>query len=247
MVYIPISINLDNLIEEFDLGPQQVAKLASDLSTNLTNTFMNALKSKVNNTLRATKNIYLRNLSIEQIDDYNKEIVLKGWLPNAIEEGVSSFDMKPGFSKAKNVKISLEGNWYTTIPFLYSKGNAVSEGKQNLPKPIQEVMKKANLPLQSKDIPESYRLAKIKQIAASLGGGTYQHKSSIYQGLRQNKQDNNSYINFRRVGAKSDAKAFIYPNLEKKDLFGKALNDISSEIPILADNVINNFLENQGF
>lgn len=240
-MYIPIKINLDNLIEEFDLGPQQVAKLASDLSTNLTNTFMNALKFKVNNTLRATKNIYLRNLSVEQIDDYNKEIVLKGWLPNAIEKGVSLFDKKQSFSKAKNVKISLEGN--TAIPFLYSKGNAISEGKQKLSKPVQEVMKKANLPLQNKDIPKSYRLAKIKQIATSLGGGTYQHKSSICQGLRQNKQDNNSYINFKRVGAKE----FTYPNLEKKDFFGKTLNDISSEIPILADNVINNFLENQGF
>lgn len=233
-MYIPIKIDLDNLIEEFDLGPQQVAKLANDLSTNLTNTFINALKSRVNDTLRAAKNIYLRNLSVEQIDDYNKEIVLKGWLPNAIEEGVSSFDMKPVFLKTKNVKISL-------------KGNAISEGKQNSPKPVQEVMKKANLPLRNKDISESYRLAKIKQIATSLGGGTYQHKSSIYQGLKQNKQDNNSYINFRRIGAKSDAKAFKYPNLEKKDFFGKALNDISSEIPILADNVINNFLENQGF
>ena len=29
-------------------------------------------------------------------------------------------------------------------------------------------MKKANLPLQSKDIPESYRLAKIKQIVVNI-------------------------------------------------------------------------------
>lgn len=243
-MYIPIKIDLDDLIEEFELNPRQIENLASDLSNEVSNTFFAALKQRVNSTLKSAKGIYLKNLSIQTLDPLTKEIVLSGWLPNAIEEGVSPFDMKAGFQRAKNVKISSKGNWYVSIPFLHSGPNSSGEVAKPLPKEIHEVVKKQKSPLKENQIPESYRLRQIKQIA---GGGTYQHKSSIYTGLKKNEQSGNGYINFRRVGAVSDVNSFMYPGLQSRDFFGKALLDIENEIPILADKIIDDFLKNQGF
>lgn len=243
-MYIPIKIDLDDLIEEFELNPRQIENLASDLSNEVSNTFFAALKQRVNSTLKSAKGIYLKNLSIQTLDPLTKEIILSGWLPNAIEEGVSPFDMKAGFQRAKNVKISSKGNWYVSIPFLHSGPNSSGEIAKPLPKEVYEVVSKQKFPLKENQIPESYRLRQIKQIA---GGGTYQHKNSIYTGLKKNEQSGSGYINFRRVGAVSDVNSFMYPGLQSRDFFGKALLDIENEIPILADKIIDDFLKNQGF
>lgn len=243
-MYIPIKINLDDLIEEFELSPSQVFNLGSNLTNELSDTFFSALKQRVNSSLKSARGIYLKNLTIETLDPLTKEIVLSGWLPNAIEQGISPFDMKVGFSKAKNVKISVEGNWYMSIPFLYSTPESSGETGKSLPTEVHEVVKKAKSPLKDNQVPESYKLHQIKQIA---GGGTYQHKNSIYTGLKKNEQGNSAYINFRRVGATSDPNVFMHPGIQQKDFFGKSLLDIESEIPILADKIIDDFLANEGF
>ena len=90
-MYIPIKIDLNDLIEEFELNGIQIKNLASDLSNEISNTFFAALKQRVNSTLKSAKGIYLKNLSIQTLDPLTKEIVLSGWLRNAIEEGVSAF------------------------------------------------------------------------------------------------------------------------------------------------------------
>lgn len=244
-MYIPIKIDLNDLIEEFELNPIQIKNLASDLSNEISNTFFAALKQRVNSTLKSAKGIYLKNLSIQTLDPLTKEIVLSGWLPNAINEGVSPFDMKAGFQRAKNVKISSKGNWYVSIPFFHSGPNSSGEIAKPLPKEVHEIVSKQKSPLRENQIPESYRLRQIKQIA---GGGTYQHKTSIYTGLKKNEQNGgNGYINFRRVGAVSDKNSFMYPGLQSRDFFGKSLLDIENEIPVLADKIIDDFLKNQGF
>lgn len=249
MVYIPISINLDDLIQEFGLDGNQIKLLGTELTNRISDKYFAAIKQKVNTTLKSTRGIYLKNLRIETIDDFTKEIILSGWLPNAIESGADTFDMKPGFMKAKNVRISAKGNWYTTIPFLWSPSG--NEGTQQAPKNIYQIVKSQSpKPLKESQIPESQALHQIKNLAkgvnaAKLGvSGTYQHKSSIYTGMQ--KIDNGA-ISFRRAGAVSDPNSFWHPGLVKQNFFGNALDEISSEIPILADNIIDSFLETQGF
>lgn len=249
-MFIPIKIDLDDLVQEFGLDGNQIKLLGTELTNRIGDKYFAAIKQKVNTTLKATRGIYLKNLRIETIDDPTKEIILSGWLPNAIESGADTFDMKPGFMKAKNVRISAKGNWYTTIPFLWSPSGF--EGTQKAPKNIYQMVKdQAPKPLREDQIPESQRLHRIKDLAKGINSakvsgaqGMYQHKNSIFTGMQ--KIDKGA-ISFRRVGAVSDPNSFWHPGLTKKNFFGTALNEISSEIPILADKIIDNFLEEQGF
>lgn len=249
-MFIPIKINLDDLIQEFGLDGAQIKLLGTELTNRIGDKYFAAIKQKVNTTLKNTRGIYLKNLRIETIDDLTKEIILSGWLPNAIESGANTFDMKPGFMTAKNVKISAKGNWYTTIPFLWSPSG--SEGTQKAPKNIYQMVKEQSpKSLRESQIPESQRLHQIKDLAKGINAakvlgaqGIYEHKSSIYTGM---KKIDKGAISFRRAGFASDPNSFWHPGLQKKDFFGTALNEIQNEIPILADQIIDNFLQAQGY
>lgn len=251
-MFIPIKIDLDDLVEEFGLDGNQIKLLGNELINGISDKYFSAIKQKVNTTLKATRGIYLKNLRIETIDDLTKEIILSGWLPNALESGQDIFDMKPGFSKAKNVRISAKGNWYTTIPFSWSKSGG--EAGQKMPSDVYSIASKQNSPLRENQLPESRRIHQIKDLAKGINAaknnvsGFYQHKNSIYTGIqKQNSDYGNGYISFRRVGAVSDPNSFWHPGIQKKDFFGKALTDIQDEIPILADKIIDEFLSSQNF
>lgn len=250
-MFIPIKINLNELIEEFGLNENQIKFLGIELTNRISDKYFAAIKQKVNTTLKATRGIYLDNLRIEDIDLLTKEITLSGWLPNAIESGINSFDMKPGFMKAKNIKISVKNNWYSTIPFFWSSSG--SEKSKKIPKNINQIINNQTFikPLKESQIPESQRLHQIKKIAQGINSSNtfntqdiYQHKNSIFAGIQ--KIDNGA-ISFRRVGAVSNPNSFWHPGITKKDFFGKALNEISSEIPILTDKIIDSYLSAQGY
>ena len=241
-MYFPIKIDLTNLIEEFDLNANQIESLGSQLIDTISNTFFNVLKIEVNNKLKSARAIYLKGLSLKKIDSLTSEITLSGWLPNALEEGANEFDMKEGFSKSDKIKISSTGGWYLTIPFKYSSPNSSSEIKKPLPKEIYDIVKKQKTPLKESQIPESYRLKEIKELA---NGKTYQHKSSIYQGVKKS-EEGGGYISFRRASNNSDENSWIHPGFEARNFFNKALDEIDSEIPVLADSIINKFIEDIG-
>lgn len=250
-MFIPIEINLDNLVEEFDLNPTQIKLLGTELINHISDKYFSAIRQRVNTTLRKTRGVYLQNLKIETIDPFTKEIVLTGWLPNALESGVDTFDMKPGFMGAKNVRISAKGNWYTTIPFQWSKSGGENGGNK-IPSNIYQIVKSQNTSLKSNQIPESSKLQQIKDLAKGIGAdkkkieGTYQHKSDIHIGIQKSK-NTNGQVSFRRVGAVSDQNSFWHPGIQQRDFFGKGLMDIEGEIPVLSDKIIDDFLASQGF
>lgn len=247
-MFIPIQIDLDDLIQEFDLDLQQVQILAANLTNQMVDTFYASLKQKVNSSLKGTtRDLYLKNLTIENIDLLTKEIVLSGFLPNALESGTPSFDMKEGFQNSKLVKFGKDGSWYFTVKFPFKS--------KDIPQEIKKIVQQQTIPLKIHQIPESYAAKQIKNIIGANGKkiGEYQHKHPILEGLQKreiilpNKKIQTEYNTFRRVGAKSDLNAFIHPGFQKRDFFGKALNDISANIPILADEIIDDFLKEQGF
>ena len=244
-MYFPINIDLTNLIEEFDLDGEQIENLGSQLIDQISHTFFNALRTEVNQRLKGAREVYLKGLSMRKIDPLTSEIVLEGWLPNALEEGIDEFDMKEGFSKSDKIKISKYGNWYLTIPFKHSTPGSSGETGKPLPKEIHNIVKKQSTPLKKVQIPESYRVQQIKELA---NGKTYQHKSSIYEGVRKedSERKNSGYISFRRAGAKSDPNVFIHPGFEARNFFGKALDNIDRDIPVIADEIIDRFLRDLG-
>lgn len=235
---VPIKIDLSNLVEEFDMNVAQIQSLGEELIEKISNNYYSAIRKEVNDNLKSTKNIYLKSLKLEKINLFERELILSGWLPNALENGYPSFDMKIGFLNSKKAKVSKSGIRYLTIPFLWSVNK--SEGKKKIPKEIAAILKRENKPLREIDLPENYRVHEIKNLA---NGGKYQHKNSIYTGLKKTSSQNG--ISFRRVSENSDTNMFWHPGLQKQDFFGKALRDIQDNIPVLADKVIDNFLNSQ--
>jgi hypothetical protein len=72
--------------------------------------------------LKITKREYIDSIGeVEAPSATERKIDLEGWLANALEEGVGSFDMKPGL---------LKGREHRAIPFLYGKPG--SKTKTNL-------------------------------------------------------------------------------------------------------------------
>ena len=64
MVYIPISVNLDDLVQEFGLDGNQIKLLGTELTNRIGDKYFAAIKQKVNTSLKATRGIYLKNLRI---------------------------------------------------------------------------------------------------------------------------------------------------------------------------------------
>lgn len=54
--------------------------------------------------------------SLKKTGRGESSVSLIGWLPNAVENGLASFDMKPGFLKSSLAKTSKEGKRYLRIP-----------------------------------------------------------------------------------------------------------------------------------
>ena len=69
-MFIPIKIDLDELVEEFGLDGAQIKLLGTELINRIGDKYFAAIKQKVNTTLKATRGIYLKNLRIETIDDF---------------------------------------------------------------------------------------------------------------------------------------------------------------------------------
>ena len=63
-----------------------------------------------------TAQIYVKSLSKVTISGNTAEFLLQGWLANALELGVSPYDMKIGLLSSDKVKISRTGNTYQRVP-----------------------------------------------------------------------------------------------------------------------------------
>ena len=65
----------------------------------------------------STASKYIKGLSDPVLEaEYQVMFALEGWLPVSLEDGVDSFDMKPGLMRSPKVKISKSGKKYMNIP-----------------------------------------------------------------------------------------------------------------------------------
>lgn len=112
-MFIPISINFAEILEDLNLTPtkENILSLSSGALDGVVEDVIKNIKFQL-----SLRGLRLKNFKfkVEDKDDFTKILIIEG-SSFAFEKG-KSFDMKPGFQNAKNVKISKEGNWYTTIP-----------------------------------------------------------------------------------------------------------------------------------
>lgn len=260
----PISIDLSGLIEEFQLKEAQSEALATALLNQITDNIFYNWSELAKKGLNSTRKQYLQGLNIQNISPTKKSIQLTGEFPNAIESGMSAFDMKNGFlasPKAKNGKLGK----YITIPFRFAVSGSIGESEvfaAVMPKKISDIAKTltpttstvGNVTrgdrIKFDQIPQQYQTPNSRASIVNEKGVTtypqYTHKGSIYEGITKNQKTyenatQNSYVSFRRVSQKSDPMAFIHKGIEAKDFANKAFD--KTDIGHIVDSTINEFLK----
>jgi hypothetical protein len=243
----PINIDVSAFLESFDIADEDIKQFTSDIISGVASDF-HAHWEKAADVLGQTRQEYQRSIYIEKIDDFNYVVGLVGWLPNAIEQGVSAFDQKEWFEKSNKVKYNKEGDWYLTIPFRHGAEGTIGESTVftgTMPSEVYEQAKvlKPKESLKARNLPVGLIEPKAKpRIGKSKIFEEYQRKHSIYEGI-QRKEDNKgrgTYTSFRRVGENSDDGAWIHPGFEAKNLAEKAFEtmNIESTVDLLAENLI---------
>lgn len=260
-----IDLNIDDIINEFNLPINLSDVIVKDTVLKVTNEIYRNWTNEATKKLKSTRNEYINNLQIKKITDYHRAIVLEGVLPNMIEQGVSAFDMKIGFKKSSKVKYSVKtdknGNeivsWYLTIPFRHGTPGIVGENSAFsliMPEEIYEIIKykNENSPIKKSEMPIGFDMPKSRKqiVLPTRTIPEYTHKSSIYEGLvkktgQYDKIKQNTYLTFRRVGENSDDDSWIHKGIQAHNFMQKALQ--SSNIDILVENNVDRILSENGY
>lgn len=241
-----IDLDLSEVIQEFSLSSSQARAMGETALADLTQAIHREWTQAARRGLNSTRQQYIRGLQIVSIGYNANAIILKGKFNNMLEAGVSSFDMKLGFSRSAKIKISKKGNWYLTIPFRHATPGALGENEAFsgvLPKPVYKAIRDSeaigNKSLQKDEIPKAFAAAGKNKTSG------YEHKHSIYEGVQRTEKfyeetTQGQYTSFRRVGAKSNPKAFIHSGIKQGRFADKALENLDAQT--IVDNAIDNFL-----
>lgn len=254
---LPITIDLNDVIQEFTLTEEQSSELGKRIIDAITTEYVHNWQDIINSELSSTRRDYMQAMYVDRVSD--TEVVFgltrskENPLPMMLEEGSPPFDEKVGFSNSSKRKNKKNGGWYLTIPFRHATSSAVAESalfSSVLPKEVQAVTKKKNTPLRVADLPAKYQVKGVRaEIPGLTGnqGGSYTHKTPKYAGLVRlevgvgNEKSRGTYFTFRRVSDKSAANSWIHPGFVSGDFMGKALTQ--SDISNVAGREIDRFLE----
>lgn len=215
---LPITINIKpeilNTSLSGQLSPQIIGAIENSISTSLS-LIRDRWQSEAQNKLMSTRAEYLLGLQFDSIvmpydSPLSGAVVLKGKLPNMIENGWNQFDMKIGFSNSPRIKKKKDGGWYLTIPYRHMTPGAYMYGNA-MPKDVYGVAKKLN-PYQSGAGNTSLNW----QSPAGKSWTGYQHKTNYYNGMVRivksyQRATQSQYMTFRRVSDKSDPMSWWHP------------------------------------
>jgi len=250
---IPIQIDFSELSQEFTLSENEVHSLVSSSLNKIVDLFHQKLWTHLSE-LKKTREAYKNGLEFYSKGYNVREVVLVGFLPNAIESGLSPFDMKLGFQRSKKRHPKKGGGWYLTIPFRFAASTSLGESpmfSSKMPEEIHKIAKqlKKGESLTKGKIPTPFdQPGRREQIATNKKiYSTYVHKSSIFEGMiKSNQPKHEHYKTFRRVSDLSDPESWIHKGLKPRNFFGKTLNEITPIIPSLVDETIDKFLIARG-
>lgn len=212
-----ISVDLSSLGVNDQLSPQVVKAIGASLQTSLA-LIKDKWQISIQNKLHSTRPLYLQGLGFDSIvypydSPFSGAVVLKGKLPNMLEKGFPSFNIKLGFSKSGRIKKKKNGGWYLTIPFRHSTPGAHMYG-QPMTRDVYRVAKKLN-PYQS-----GLGNTRLNWPGAGETSWTgYQWKTNKYSGMTRivksyQKATQSQYMTFRRASDKSDPRSWWHPGYQ---------------------------------
>lgn len=258
---IGINIQVEDLQQDFLLSDEEVKGLISHVVSGVTNIAKNKWEEFAKSSLKSTREQYIRSLVIGDEGIYVGYVVLTGVFNNMIEQGADPFDMKEGFSHAKNVKIKKDGGWYMSVPMRYANPEALAENPAfsgKMPKGVYEVTK-------AQPVKKAVKLEQLPKINQEKGvrneiktnkGVTfkkYEHKTPIFQGIVRTEvptpegtklkggAKHSQYMSFRTVSDNSDPDSWIHPGFEPSNFKDKAIE--SMNIFSLTGLLIDQYLE----
>lgn len=256
MNFLPISIDLSEVIEEFSLDEETSMKMSSYIIGRIAQEYTLKWENLVDKNLRQTREEYKRAMSsfvyqvsgkteVEFSLSYRQSI-----LPYFIEEGRSPVDEKPFLLNSEKRKQAKDGSFYITVPFRWATPQAVADSgifSNTMPKEIYNLARR-NRVLKGNKIPEQYRIPGVrKEInTPELNVPEYIHKTSLYEGLTRvpassGKEKRSQYMTWRRVSDKSDPNSWWNGGIQAYKLMDKALDE--SQIDRVADMAIDEYLQ----
>lgn len=253
---VPVNIDISDFVSKWELTIAQQELFVYTVLDQVSLRFAEEWRARAGQDLKQSRQEYQQSIYIEKIDNQNILVGLKGFLPNAVEAGISPFDQKEGFAKSAKKKLKKDGGWYLTVPFRFATPTALAESSifsQVMPGEVYKVAKEAltgnKSQLTVSQLPEKFRELKVRPEVLDRVGNTYQaytHKSPIFAGMQRNEggTENSShgqYVSFRRVSDLSDPDAWIHTGIQAHDLLGKTLS--SFDVGSIISDVKINFLK----
>lgn len=206
---LSFKLNIDSHL--FDLSESKQKEVVSMYLKELQSNWIQLAQQN----LQTAQQQYVSGIQISE-----SKIELVGDLPNMIESGAPSFDMKESFKKSSKVKYGKKG-WYLIIPMQHATKSSISAPK--MPRSVYEAIKKSKArSLSANELPKKYNKIGVSQTG-------YEHKSPKFAGLTktpQGKSGRNTYNTFRVVSANSDPNSWIHPGFQAKNLVEQAMNSV---------------------
>lgn len=233
-----IQIDISDFVKKWNLQINLAILFEQSVLDTVAFEFRNELENQANESLRQTRQEYVRSIYTEKPDANTRIVGLRGWLANAVEQGVEPFDEKSGFANSTKKKRKKNGGWYLTIPFRHASPTALAESSifaSRLPKDVYKValsrLVTDSARLERGDLPKQYQQPAVRAELVNLASGTlfpaYTHQAPIYEGLKRNQEANHSgYITFRNVSELSDPDSWIHSGIRAHNLTGKALDSM---------------------
>ena len=266
---IPVRIDISDVATEFALSKSEAENMVDSAVKRVTMRFAENWRAQAGLELKGSKNTYRNSILIVDEGRFKGVVVLSNTIspvPNMIEQGVSGFDMKNGFSQSAKVKYSKSGSWYLTVPFRWATPGALGESEvftSRLPDEIYDIARTksssktqlnervgSHSQVKFSEIPEdlrpNQRRSEFSDLASKKTFEAYQHVSNIYEGIQRNQQTyekatQGQYVSFRRASQNSDPMSWIHTGIRARRLAEKALQrtNISSEVNFAIEDFLN--------
>lgn len=257
----PIEINSDDIVSQYNITESQIQSMFDNIAKSLAMIYVSKLENEAALNLHSTKRRYIQNIRVIDSGKLESTVMLdysKDKLVQMIEEGSSAFDMKPYLLNSSKAKTGKNGKKYITIPFRFGTPDSIAESEiftAKMPQEIYNIVreKEVNIKGVSKgitqtelaELPKQFQInsvrPEIKDSAGKVLFKEYEHKSSVYQGIRRQSDSvtsQNTYFSFRRVSEVSDENSFIHKGIQAKQLMSKAYQkmNIPEEVGVQIDN-----------
>lgn len=257
---IPIHIDTSSLTSDLFMSEEQVRDLVDYSVKQVAAAFARQWEIEAQKALTGTRQEYVRHI-VTLDEGYGKgAVMLTGWLPNAIESGITAFDMKNGMLNGPKAKIGSKGQKYNIIPFRVGVPTTIGDSSQftdTMPEPVHSVVKvqptqsnNKSSPLKLEQLPTAYQEKEVRQAPKVIPRKweDYKHKSARYEGVQKitdSVTGQNRYMKFRVVSENSDPDSWIHGGIDAHNLAEAALSNI--DIPNEVGLAIDNFLIESGY